>query len=134
MVRVTVANDSRELLELFGEVLASDRHLVATLLDSDDVDLIRQIQCADPELLVIDLQHGEEAGRGWRIVQEIKATPGFRRLPVVLCSADPVALADLQPQLCSMSDVVPFPLPFEVDALLGIVRRLTLREEAPQCS
>ena len=133
VVRLTVANDSSELLDLFGEVLASDRH-VPTLLDSEDDDLLGRIRRSTPELLVIDLRHGDEPRRGWTIVQQLKATAEFRTLPVILCSADLVALADLHADLCTATGVVPFTLPFEVGDFLRLVRSLTRTKEAPRCS
>jgi DNA-binding response OmpR family regulator len=129
VVRLTVANDSPELLDLFGEVLASDRH-VPTLLDSIDDDLIDRIRCSAPHLLVIDLRHGDDARRGWRIVQELRLIPEYADLPVILCSADPVALSNLQADLCKAAGVEPLTLPFEMDDLLRTVRRLTDGKEA----
>lgn len=129
MVRLTVANDSPELLDLIGEVLASDRH-VPTLLDSVADDLLDRIRDSAPHLLVIDLRHGDDARRGWRIVQELRRIPEYADLPVILCSADPLALSEMRADLCKVGCVVPLTLPFDVDDLLGTVRRLTDRKES----
>jgi CheY-like chemotaxis protein len=128
VIRLTVANDSPELLDLIGEVLASDRY-VPTLLDSVEDDLLDRIRGSAPNLLLIDLRHGDDARRGWTIVQELRRTPEFTDLPVILCSADPIALSDLQADLCRATGVVTFALPFAIDDLLRTVRRLTDREE-----
>ena len=133
MVRLTVVNDNRELLDLIGEILEGDRY-VTTLIESVQDDLLEQICRSEPDLLMIDLRHGDDARHGWEIVQELRGTSGCEDLPVVLCSADVEALNEMEPELGAAARVVALRLPFEIDELLQSIRRFIGRREAPGCS
>lgn len=133
MVRLTVVNDNPELLDLIGEILEGDRH-VTTLIGEFGGDLLQQICLSGPDLLVIDLRHEDNPRHGWEIVQELRSTPECAHLPVVLCSADVVALNEVEPELEATTGVMALKLPFEIDDLLHSIRRLIGRQEAPKCS
>jgi CheY-like chemotaxis protein len=133
MVRLTVVNDNPELLDLLGEILEGDRYST-TLMEGVEDDLLERICVSKPDLLMIDLRHGDEARHGWDIVRELRGTSGCEDLPVVLCSADIQALSDMEPELQTATGVVALGLPFELDELLQTIRRLTGRREAPRCS
>lgn len=133
MVRLTVVNDNPEVLELMGEILESDRY-VTTLIGSIQADLLQQICRSSPDLLVIDLRHGDDARDGWEIVKELRRTPNCRHLPVLLCSADIEALNEVEPELEATPGVMALTLPFEIDDLLQSIRRLIGRQEASRCS
>lgn len=129
MVHLTVVNDNPELLELVGEILEGDRY-VPTLIESAQDDLLQKICRSEPDLLMIDLRHGDDDRRGWEIVQEIRKTSGCEELPVVVCSADVAGLSELEPDLNAASRVVALKVPFGVDELLGSIHRLIVRGEA----
>lgn len=133
MVRLTIVNDNPELLSLIGEILEGDRY-VTTLIESIQDDLLEQICRSEPDLLMIDLWHGDDARHGWDIVQELRSTSGCEDLPVVLCSADIAALNEVEPELQAAGGVVALKLPFEIDELLLSIRRLIGRREATGCS
>ncbi len=133
MVRLTVVNDNPELLDLLGEILEAD-HYVTTLIESVQDDLLQQICRSEPDLLVIDLRHGDDARHGWEIVRELRGTAGCEELPVVLCSADIPELNQMEPELQTAAGVVALRLPFEIDELLQFIRRLIGWREALKCS
>lgn len=133
MVRLTVVNDNPELLDLMGEILEGDRY-VTTLIESVQDDLLQRICRSEPDLLMIDLRHGDDARRGWDIVQQLRDTAGCEHMPVVLCSADIPALNELEPELHAAADVVALKLPFEVDEVLSSIRTLIGRRETSICS
>lgn len=133
MVRLTVVNDNRELLDLIGEILEGD-HYVTTLIESVEDDLLDQICRSEPDLLMIDLRHGGDPRHGWEIAQQLRGTSGCEDLPVVLCSADITTLNEVEPELQKAADVVALRLPFEIDELLQSIRRLIGRQGAPRCS
>lgn len=133
MARLTIVNDNPELLDLIGDILEGDRHLT-TLIDGNEDGLLDRICRSKPELLVIDLGHGDDAVHGWRLVQELRATRGCEELPVVLCSADLQALKALEPELDTERRVATLRLPFEIDELLRSIGYLIGRQEAPRCS
>lgn len=133
MVRLTVVNDNPEVLDLIGEILEGDRY-VTTLIDSVKGDLLARICGSSPDLLVIDLRHGNDARHGWDIVRELRSTSDCEHLPVVLCSADIAALNAVEPELVVTPGVMALRLPFEIDDLLQSIRRLIGRQEASKCS
>jgi len=133
MARLTIVNDSPELLDLIGEILEGDRH-VTTLIDGNQDDLLQRICRSQPELLVIDLGQGDDARNGWGLVQELRGVSGCEEIPVVLCSADILALNELEPELKATNRAAALRLPFEVDELLQAIHRFIDRQEAPRCS
>ncbi|CAN5578579.1 hypothetical protein BH23CHL10_BH23CHL10_07860 [soil metagenome] len=133
MARLTVVNDNPELLDLIGEIVEGDRH-VTTLIDGVQDNLLQQICRSKPDLLLIDLRHGDDARHGWQIVQQLRGTSGCEDLPVVLCSADIPALNEIESELQTAGRVVALKLPFEIEELLRSIRRLMGRQEVPVCS
>lgn len=133
MARLTVVNDNPELLDLIGEIVEGDRH-ATTLIDGVQDNLLQQICRSKPDLLLIDLRHGDDARHGWQIVQQLRGTSGCDDLPVVLCSADIPALNEIESELQAAGRVVALKLPFEIEELLRSIRRLMGRQEAPGCS
>lgn len=133
MVRLTVVNDNPEVLDLMGEILQGDRY-VTTLIDNVHGDLLQRICRSSPDLLVIDLRHGNNARHGWELVQELRRTPDWTFLPVLLCSADIAALNDVEPELEATTGVMALKLPFGIDDLLQSIRRLIVTREASRCS
>ena len=132
MVRLTVVNDSPELLELIGEILEGG-HYETTLIGDVHADLFQRICRSEPDLLVIDLRDGGDAGHGWQMVQELRSTSGCEDLPVVLCSADIGALKEAAPGLQAAAGVVTVELPFRIDELLQSIRKLLGRRAALKC-
>lgn len=128
MGRLTVVNDSPELLDLIGEILEGDRY-VTTLIGNVQDDILQRICLSEPDLLMINLRHGDDDRRGWEIAQEMRSMSGCEELPVVLCSADIAALSEVEPELSAASGVVVLRLPFAIDELLGSIRRLIGRRE-----
>lgn len=133
MVRLTVVNDSPELLDLFADIFASDRY-ETTLIEHVTDELLAKICASEPDLLMIDLRHEGDAHHGWKVVQALRATPGCERLPVVLCTADISAPEDLQLPLESMPGIVLLTLPFQIDALVHSIHTLIGRQEVFRCS
>lgn len=129
MSRVTVVNDNPDFLELVGDILNSDRY-DTTLVDGDRADALETIRDSRPDLLMIDLRLGSDGLHGWRIVQEVRRHPEFAGLPILLCSADVVALAEVQSQLNGVRPVEALTKPFSVDTLLETVDRLLEEQRA----
>ena len=129
MVRLTVVNDNPELLDLIGEILEGDRY-ATTLIEGAQDDLLQRICRSEPDLLMIDLRHGNDARHGWELAQELRGTPGCEDLPVMLCSADIAALSEVERDLEATPGVVAFRLPFTIDDLLGSIRSLISGREA----
>jgi CheY-like chemotaxis protein len=89
--RITVVNDNPEFLELVRDILDDERY-ATTAIDGDLEGALERVVESRPELLIIDLRLGTEVLRGWDIAQEVRREPSLESLPVIICSADVLAL------------------------------------------
>ena len=129
--RVAVVNDDTTFLRLMRELLGSEEgYLVSTsFVGSEAYNFVRDLQ---PDLVVLDLVFGDSAVEGWRTLDLLTLDPATRRIPVIVCSAATLLLQDHAGRLREL-DVEVLPKPFDLDALLGTIRRALAipREGAP---
>ena len=123
MARVTVVNDNAEFLDLVHDILEGDRY-ETTLIDGDQRDAVDQIRSSEPDLLMIDVRLGVEGDHGWQIAQDVRREPQFEELPVLLCSADVLALQDLESGLAETRRVASLSKPFTIDSLIATIDEL----------
>jgi CheY-like chemotaxis protein len=130
MPRVTVVNDNPEFLDLVHDILEGDRYETA-MIDGDRPGVVDLIRSSRPDLLMIDIRLGVEGDNGWEIAQEVRGEPQFKELPVLLCSADTVALAGLESALAETRRVAILEKPFTIDQLISTIDEL-LSDPAPR--
>lgn len=123
MARVTIVNDSPEFLDLVRDILEGDRYETVTI-DGDRADTLELIRASRPHLLMIDIRLGVEGDHGWQIAQEVRRDPSLEELPVLLCSADPSALAEIEAGLGATRSVRTLAKPFSVDRLTSAIDEL----------
>lgn len=123
MARVTVVNDNPEFLDLVHDILEGDQY-DTTLVDGDRPDALELIRSSRPDLLMIDVRLGVEGDHGWEIAQEVRGEPQFEELPVLLCSADILALQELEEGLAETRRVAMLAKPFEIASLISTVDEL----------
>jgi CheY-like chemotaxis protein len=112
--RVLVIEDDPEVLEIMRLVLEEEGYHVLTAARTVQPDNIAQLR---PAVIVLDLWLGSEMA-GWALLQALKATPGARQIPIVICSADHGMLIREAARLSQLAVVV-FGKPFDLDAFLG---------------
>ena len=120
MARVTVVNDNPEFLALVRDILEDDRYETTTV-DGDRPDALDLVRASRPDLLMIDLRMGSEGLHGWDIAQQVRAEPDFARLPVLICSADVLALKALEEDLDDTRNVGTLTKPFSIDDLTSVI-------------
>lgn len=120
---VTVFNDNPEFLDLVGDILKDERYAV-TLVDGDAAEPLERIRDSRPDLLVIDLRLGTDRLHGWEIAQAMRQDPAMASVPILVCSADLMALAELEDQINDTHLVGVLAKPFQIDELTGTVQRL----------
>ena len=120
VARVTVVNDNPEFLALVKDILEDDRYETTTI-DGDLPDALDQVRGSRPDLLMIDLRMGSEGLHGWDIAQQVRAEPDFAGLPVLICSADVLALKELEDDLDDTRYVETLTKPFSIDDLTGVI-------------
>ena len=123
MARVTVVNDNPEFLDLVHDILEGDRY-ETTMIDGDGPDVLDLIRSSQPDVLMIDVRLGVEGDHGWEIAQEVRSEPQFTELPVLLCSADVVALEGLESGLAETRRVATLEKPFTIDELVSTIEQL----------
>jgi len=123
MARVTVVNDNPEFLDLVHDILEGD-HYETTMIDGDRPDPVDLIRSSRPDLLMIDVRLGVEGDHGWEIAQEVRNEPQLRELPVLLCSADVLALQELESGLAETRRVATLAKPFTIDLLVSTIDEL----------
>jgi CheY-like chemotaxis protein len=120
MARVTVVNDNPEFLALVRDILEDDRYDTITI-DGDRPGALEAVRASKPDLLMIDLRMGTEFMHGWEIAQQVREGPDFRALPVLVCSADVVALKELEDDLAAKPHVGILMKPFSIDDLTAAI-------------
>ncbi len=120
MARVTVVNDNPEFLALVHDILQDDRY-EATTIDGERPDALDAVKASRPDLLMIDLRMGTEGLHGWDIAQQVRADPAFDGLPVLICSADVLALKELEGDLEQTLHVGTLTKPFSIDELTASI-------------
>lgn len=123
MARVTVVNDNPEFLDLVHDILDGDRY-ETTMIDGDRPDVLDVIRSSHPDLLMIDVRLGVPGDHGWEIAQEVRSRPQFNELPVLLCSADTLALKGLESGLAETRRVAMLEKPFTIEALVSTIDQL----------
>jgi CheY-like chemotaxis protein len=123
MARVTVVNDNQEFLDLVHDILEGDQY-ETTMIDGDRPDVLDVIRSSHPDLLMIDVRLGVPGDHGWEIAQEVRNRAQFNELPVLLCSADTLALKGLEEGLAETRRVATLEKPFTIEALVSMIDQL----------
>lgn len=115
-VRVLVLDDQKYLRDIIAAILADVGYpAVAVGTTEEALALLTEHQ---PELLVLDMSLGEASGLTF--LEEVRANPAWRTLPVVLVSGDPCKLVEAQgrPHMIALTK------PFDANVLVAAATRL----------
>ena len=116
--RVTVVDDSPELLALFGDLLRFDGVEMSLLNGSTT---LQDIEESIPDLLVIDLRLGGESLAGWDIIRLVRAHRELRNVPIIVCSAAIDEIGEHRDEFSRTPDLYLLPKPFSLDELESCV-------------
>ena len=118
--RIMVVNDTKEILELFEEILKDEGYEVVlysyAIHDLDEVKRVR------PDLMILDYIIGGEKV-GWQLLQKLKMDRQTARIPVIVCSGAVRRLRELEGWLREKNVGIVLK-PFEIDDLLSEVQRM----------
>jgi CheY-like chemotaxis protein len=90
-------------------------------------DALPRINSSRPDVLMIDLRFGSDGLHGWDIAMEVRRDPSLSELPVLVCSADVVALNQIADRLAETQRVETLTKPFSIDRLTQAVDRLLVQ-------
>lgn len=82
--RITVIDDSPEILDVLGDALRREGVEVTLLGPSVTYD---EIAVTAPDVLMVDLRLGTDHLPGWEIVRGIRSHQALLEVPVIVCSA-----------------------------------------------
>jgi len=119
--RISVINDNAAFLELMSAILDEDAGYEVTVFNGESTS-IAEIAAADPGLIIVDLLLG--GASGWEIVTLARAHERLAGVPIVICSADVIALRDRAVELEQIGDVHVLAKPFGIDEVTDLAERL----------
>ena len=119
--RISVVNDNVDFLELMAAILDEDAGYDVTVFSGESTT-IAEIAAADPALIIVDLLLG--GASGWEIVALARADEGLSGVPIVICSADVIALRDRASELETIGNVHVLAKPFGLDEVISLAERL----------
>jgi len=117
-------NDNAGFLELMSAILDDDAGYDVTVFSGEST-AISDIAAADPALMIVDLLLG--GASGWEIVTLARADDRLADVPIIICSADVIALRDRTAELEHIGNVHLLAKPFGIDEVTGLAERLVGR-------
>lgn len=119
--RISVINDNPDFLDLMSAILDEDAGYEVTLVKGEQAT-IAEIADSRPDLLIVDLLLG--GASGWEIVALSRADERLSSVPIIICSADVIALRDRENEMKQIADLHVLAKPFGIDELTKLVERL----------
>jgi CheY-like chemotaxis protein len=119
MARILVINDDEQVLDVYEDALREMGHEpLTTTIDESGPETVRR---ASAEALIVDLQRPGEDRHGLRLIEEVRAAPELRTLPIVLASGAIPELRALSSRLQALG-IQMLAKPFDIADLEGAVR------------
>ena len=119
--RITVINDNPEFLALMSAILDEDAGYEVTTL-TGDTTTIAEIADSRPDLIIVDLLLG--GASGWELVALARSDERLAGVPIIICSADVMALRDREAELQRIGQVHVLAKPFGIDEVTDLVQQL----------
>ncbi len=119
--RISVLNDNPDFLELMSEILAADAGYDVSLFNGQQTKL-DELAASDPDLIIVDLLLG--GASGWEIVTLARADQRLSSVPIIVCSADVIALSDRARDLERVGNVHVMAKPFGIAEMTGLVEEM----------
>ena len=119
--RIIVINDTKEILELFRDVLEGEMGHDVMLMSFAPDELTRIVEAA-PDLVVIDFVIGDREMEGWQLLQKMRMHRDTAEIPIVACTAAVKQVRESEAYLLEQGIEVVLK-PFTIDQLEGAVRR-----------
>jgi CheY-like chemotaxis protein len=128
MAVILVIDDDADMLDLYGAFIREMGHepVTKTAVESAP-ETIRDI---DPDALLVDLRRPDEDEYGLRVIEELRADPELKALPIVLCTAGAEEVRPLLQRL-DLLDVPVVLKPFSTDDLERTLTAAVKQAPAP---
>ena len=122
--RIVVINDTKEILELFRDVLEGEmgHEVILMSFAPDELDRILE---AEPDLVVIDFVIGDREMEGWQLMQKMRMHRDTASIPIVACTAAVRQVRESEAYLLEQG-IEAVLKPFTIEQLEGAVQRALL--------
>ena len=128
--RVLVINDTKEILELFRDILVEEMGFEVTLMTYAPDELSRIVD-ERPDLVIVDFILGDRELQGWQLLQKMRMHPATASIPIVACTAAAREVRESEAYLVEQGIEVVMK-PFTIKQLLNAVQgALKLGETQP---
>ncbi|HEV2128998.1 MAG TPA: response regulator [Thermomicrobiales bacterium] len=125
---ILVINDTKEILELFRELLEDEGYRVS--LSSFAVNDLDEVVALAPDLVILDFIIGGEE-QGWQMLQKMRMDRRTARVPIIVCSAARNLVREIEGHLFAKNIGIVLK-PFDIDELVAEVRRRLERDDTSQ--
>ena len=85
--RILVINDTKEILELFRDILGEDGMGHEVILMSYAPDELSRITEEKPDLVIVDFVIGDREMLGWQLLQKLRMSRETADIPIIACTA-----------------------------------------------
>ncbi len=119
--RISIINDNPQFLELMSAILDEDAGYGVALFNGEATTMTELAE-STPDLVIVDLLLG--GASGWEIVALSRADARLADVPIIICSADVMALRAREHELKQIGGVHVLAKPFGIDEITGLVKRL----------
>jgi CheY-like chemotaxis protein len=126
--RILVINDTKEILELFREILGDGMGHDVTLMSYAPDELVRIVE-EKPDLVIVDFVIGDREMLGWQLLQKMRMHPVTAKIPIVACTAAVRQVRESEAYLLEQ-DIGVVLKPFTIAQLESAVRN-ALEPDAP---
>ena len=122
--RISVINDHPDFLALMSAILDDEAGYDVSLFSGERTTMA-ELAAAEPDLIIVDLLLG--GASGWELVTLARADERLADVPIIVASADVLALRDREAELERIGNVHLLAKPFEIDAMTDLVEGLVGR-------
>ena len=119
--RIVVINDTKEILELFRDVLEVEMGHDVVLMSFAPDELAR-IADEKPDLVIIDFIIGDREMEGWQLLQKLRMFKPTAQVPIIACTAAVRQVRESEAYLLEQGVEVVLK-PFSIDQLEDAVHR-----------
>jgi CheY-like chemotaxis protein len=119
--RISVVNDNPDFLELMSAILDEDAGYDVRLFEGREARVAELVE-SEPDLIIVDLLLG--GASGWELVALARADDGLAAVPIIVCSADVMALREREAELERIGNVHMLAKPFAIEEMTSLVESL----------
>jgi CheY-like chemotaxis protein len=117
---IFVVNGSADFLDVVRDLLQDELYNVTTT--NFVPRTFKQVETAQPSMLIVDLIHGEMAG--WDLLAELRREAATRNIPMILVSTSKLLLERAEAERVIWGGDRYLLKPFSLDALLQTIQEL----------